>query len=86
VSAAPDVAAEVAAILKEAAKTPPPPAVLRIALDDRAVIVTTDAFAGGIEHWRIESADDPRLAELRELDRMAALIGLALVYARRAAA
>jgi hypothetical protein len=86
VSAAPDVAAEVAALLKEAARRPAPPAVLRIVLDDGAAVVTVDAPAGGIEHWRIESADDPRLAELRELDRMAALIGLALVYARRAAA
>jgi hypothetical protein len=86
VSAAPTLATEVAEILRETARRPAPPAVLRIALDDRAAVVTVDAPAGGFEHWRIESADDPRLAELRELDRMAALIGLALVYARRAAA
>jgi hypothetical protein len=85
-TAAPAPAAEVAALLKEAAKTPPPPAVLRIIPADGAAVVTVDAPAGGFEHWRIEHVDDERLATLRELDRMAALIALALVHARRAAA
>jgi hypothetical protein len=86
VSAAPDVAAEVAAILKEAAKTPPPPAVLRIIPADGAAVVTVDAPAGTVERWRIEHVDDERLAELKEIDRVAALIALALAHARRAAA
>jgi hypothetical protein len=82
VTAAPAPAAEVAALLKEAAQKSPPPAVLRIALDDRAVNVVVDAPAGAIEHWRIESADDERLAELKEIDRVAVLIALALAIAR----
>jgi hypothetical protein len=82
VSAAPTLATEVAEILRETARRPAPPAVLRIALDDRAVNVVVDAPAGGIEHWRIESADDPRLSELREIDRLAALVALALAIAR----
>jgi hypothetical protein len=85
-TAAPAPATEVADLLRAAARKQASPAVLRIALDDRAVIVTTDGPAGGVEVWHITSADDERLATLREIDRMAALIGLALVHARRAAA
>jgi hypothetical protein len=85
VSAAPDVAAEVAALLKEAAQKSPPPAVLRLAIEDRAVNVVVDAPAGAIERWRIEHADDERLATLREIDRLAVLVALALAFARAAA-
>jgi hypothetical protein len=84
VTAAPAPAAEVAALLKEAARGQATPAVLRLAIEDRAVIVTTDAPAGAIERWRIETADDERLAELKEIDRLAALVALALAIARSA--
>jgi hypothetical protein len=84
VSAAIDPAAEVAALLKEAAQKSPPPAVLRLAIEDRAVNVVVDAPAGGIEHWRIEHVDDERLALLREIDRLAVLVALALAFARSA--
>jgi hypothetical protein len=84
VSAAIDPAAEVAAILKEAAKTPPPPAVLRIVPDDGAASVTIDGPGGTVERWRIEHVDDERLATLREIDRLAVLVALALAFARSA--
>jgi hypothetical protein len=84
VSAAPTLATEVAEILRETARRPAPPAVLRIALDDRAAVVTVDANAGKVEHWRIEHVDDERLAELKEIDRLAALVALALAIARSA--
>jgi hypothetical protein len=85
-TAAPELATEVAAILKEAAKTPPPPAVLRIVPDDGAASVTIDGPGGTVERWRIEHVDDERLATLRELDKLAVLLALALAHARRAAA
>jgi hypothetical protein len=84
VTAAPAPATEVAALLKEAARHPSPPAVLRIALDDRAVNVVVDAPAGAIERWRVEHVDDERLATLREIDRLAVLLALALAIARSA--
>jgi hypothetical protein len=83
-TAAPAPATEVADLLRAAARKQAPPAVLRLAIADREVTLVVDAPAGGIEHWRIESADDPRLSELREIDRLAALVALALAFARSA--
>jgi hypothetical protein len=81
-TAAPAPATEVADLLRAAARKQAPPAVLRIALDDRAASVTVDAPAGTVERWRIEHVDDERLAELKEIDRVAVLLALALAIAR----
>jgi predicted amidohydrolase YtcJ len=86
VTAAPAPATDVADLLRAAARHPSPPAVLRLAIGDRAVNVVVDAPAGAIERWRIEHADDERLATLREIDRLAVLVALALAIARRASA
>jgi hypothetical protein len=85
-TAAPAPATDVADLLRAAARHPSPPAVLRLAIGDREVTVFTDGPAGGVEVWHVTSADDERLATLREIDRLAVLVALALAIARRASA